>query len=52
MGRKSPCRRPVRLRCRCIRDFSDSFRRGVLGSSHAGMRQVLADEIIITMCGR
>ena len=33
MGRKVPFRCTVRLRCRDVRDFSDSFPNGVLGNS-------------------
>ena len=33
MSQEAPFRWPVRLRCRRIRDFSDSFRREILGTS-------------------
>ena len=33
MDRKAPLWRPAGLRYKCVRDFSDSLRRGVLGSS-------------------
>src|SRR5215203_1597825 len=35
-ARKVPFRCPVRLRCRGVRDFSDSFRRGILGNCRGG----------------
>src|SRR5215218_10126306 len=36
MGQKGTFRRPVGLRCERVRDFSDSFRRSLLGTSGVG----------------
>src|SRR5215211_686974 len=36
IGRNTPLRRPGVLRCRLLQGFSDSLRRGILGSSLAG----------------
>src|SRR5215204_7261351 len=37
-ARKVPFRCPIRLCCRGVRDFSDSFRRGILGNWVSGVQ--------------